>query len=89
MKKAHPIYDNDVDTGVYQSIGLIPNDSYVQQRFICIEDVLDGFYLKTDVVGDCDAVTLVLSVFDVVTLQHHLQAAKLDSNPKNLRDLNS
>ena len=65
VKKAHPIYDNDVDTGVYQSMGLMANDVTVHQRFVCIEDCLDGFYLKTDVVGNCENVTLVLTVLDV------------------------
>lgn len=87
VKKAHPIYNNDVDTGVYQSMGLLFNDTVVRQGFQCVEEHLDGFYLKTDVVGDCSNVTLVLTVLDgedgQVLSENRVSAAGLKSRKLN------
>lgn len=93
VNKAHPIYDNDVDTAVYQSMGLLSSEAVIHQRFICIEESLDGFYLKTDVVGDCDDITLIFTVRDVekdtVLSKNELSADGLKSRKLNYFKIDS
>ncbi|MGO5547918.1 hypothetical protein ACTQW9_01360 [Lachnospiraceae bacterium LCP19S3_B12] len=66
-KKTHGIYDNNVNTAVYSGIGVLAEGETVTQTFICQEDKLDGFSIKSDVSGNYGAATVFLKVMNAET----------------------
>ena len=65
--KTHKIYDNNVNTAHYSSLGIIPEGGSISQSFVCEEDVLDGFYIKCDPSGSCAETVVELQVIDAST----------------------
>lgn len=65
--KTHKIYDNNVNTAVYSAIGVLTEGQTVSQSFVCQEDVLDGFMIKADVLGDYKDAVVTVEVRDAAT----------------------
>jgi len=65
--KTHKIYDNNVNTAVYQGIGILTEDNTVTQSFTCQEDRLDGFMIKSDISGNYKSAKVNLTVRDAVS----------------------
>ncbi len=62
--KTHKIYDNNVNTAVYQAIGTLSEGEIISQTFVCQEDILNGFVLKSDVLGDYEDTQVMIRVLD-------------------------
>ena len=65
--KTHKIYDNNVNTAEYLAIGVLTEGQTVTQSFVCQEDVLDGFMIKSDVLGDYEDAVVTIRVRDAET----------------------
>lgn len=65
--KTHRIYNNDVNTAEYQAIGVLMEGEIVTQTFVSQEDVLDGFMIKSDVLGDYANTIVKIRVLDAET----------------------
>ena len=66
-KKTHKIYDNNVNTATYQSVGILQEQEVIQQTFVCAEEKLDGFMIKCDVSGNYGIATVSVKVRDPET----------------------
>lgn len=51
IAKANPIYDKKVDNSEYLSTGVVW-EGLMEQKFVCVEDTLDGVKVKVQVIGD-------------------------------------
>lgn len=67
--KTHRLYDNNVNTAVYTSIGVLSEGNVVTQSFLCQENTLDGFIIKSDVSGNYGDVKVAVRVLDAETGQ--------------------
>ena len=65
--RTHKIYDNNVNTATYSSIGVIQADGEILQSFVCEENEIDGFYIKCDPSGDYSNTVVKLQVIDAST----------------------
>lgn len=65
--KADRIYDNNINNVSYTDIGVLTEERSFSQRFICRQDTIDGFLIKTGVAGDTSAATVHLEVKDLTT----------------------
>ncbi len=65
--RTHKIYDNNVNTATYSSIGIIKDDGEVLQSFVCEENEIDGFYIKCDPSGDYANTVVKLTISDAAT----------------------
>ena len=81
-KKTHGIYDNNVNTAVYSGIGVLTEGETVTQTFICQEDELDGFLIKSDVSGNYEVATFFLKVMDAETGEVLTEGQESGSNVK-------
>ena len=81
-KKTHGIYDNNVNTAVYSGIGVLTEGETVTQTFICQEDELDGFLIKSDVSGNYEVATFFLKVMDAETGEVLTEGEESGSNVK-------
>ena len=81
-KKTHGIYDNNVNTAVYSCIGVLTEGETVTQTFICQEDELDGFLIKSDVSGNYEVATFFLKVMDAETGEVLTEGQESGSNVK-------
>jgi hypothetical protein len=78
--KTHKIYDNNVNTAVYQAIGVLQEGETVTQTFTSQEDVLNGFMIKSDVLGDYGNVEVTLRLFDAETGEQVSQGTEKGSS---------
>ncbi len=65
--RTHKIYDNNVNTAEYSSLGIISDGGSVSQSFVCEEDEIDGFYIKCDPSGNYAETVVELQVIDAET----------------------
>ena len=61
IAKMNMIYDKSVDNSEYISMGIL-EDQRVEQKFVCIEEKMDGIYAKCQVVGDVTDVKVRYSI---------------------------
>ena len=66
-KKTHKIYNNDVNTAVYEAINVLQDSETISQKFICKENQLDGFMIKAGVTGDYEDAVVSVEVKDAKT----------------------
>lgn len=65
--KSVRIYDNNVNTVSYVTIGVPEEGQVLTQEFVCREDRIHGFRIKAGVQGDASAVTVHLELKDAAT----------------------
>lgn len=63
-KKAHIIYDDNVNTASYISLGVNTQEQVLEQTFISEEDVVDGVAIKQTVSGDYGSVEVTVDILD-------------------------
>ena len=80
--KTHRIYDNNVNTASYVSLGIISEGNTVVQSFQCQEDELDGFVIKSDVLGNYEDVQVHLRVMDGETGQILAEGSEIGKKVK-------
>ena len=79
-RKANRIYDNNVNTISYADLGVLEDGRYISQEFICREDVIDGFIIKSSVAGNHADVTVHLQLKDAQTGEILAEASEQGSN---------
>lgn len=65
--KADRIYDNNINNVSYTDIGVLTEGRTFAQRFNCRRDSIDGFLIKTGVLGDASSAVVHLEVKDLTT----------------------
>lgn len=63
IAKPNNIYDKKVDNSEYLSTGVVCEGS-IEQKFVCVEDSLDGVKAKVQVIGDVRDVRVKYSLID-------------------------
>ncbi len=63
IAKPNNIYDKKVDTSEYLSTGVVC-EGVIEQKFVCVEDTLDGVKAKVQVIGDVRDVQVKYSLID-------------------------
>lgn len=83
IDKMHPLYDVDVETSEYISTGVL-YDGMIEQTFNMTEDMLDGMYVKCQIIGEADDVEVFYHVLDVelnqVVAEGSIKGAELKNN---------
>lgn len=79
-RKANRIYDNNVNTISYADLGVLEDGRYISQEFICREDVINGFIIKSSVAGNHADVTVHLQLKDAQTGEILAEASEQGSN---------
>lgn len=65
--KACRIYDNNVNSVSYADLGVLSEGQTISQRFICKEDTIHGFLIKSSVAGNHGPATVHLELKDAAT----------------------
>ena len=63
-KKAHIIYDDNVNTASFDSLGVNTEEQVLSQKFVAKEDVFDGVAIKQTVSGDHSISTVKVDIID-------------------------
>lgn len=63
IAKANNIYDKKVDNSEYLSTGVVC-EGVIEQKFVCVEDTLDGVKAKVQVIGDVQDVKIKYGLID-------------------------
>ena len=63
IAKPNNIYDKKVDNSEYLSTGVVCEGA-IEQKFVCVEDSLDGVKAKVQVIGDVRDVQVKYSLID-------------------------
>ncbi len=79
-RKANRIYDNNVNTISYADLGVLEEGRYISQEFICKEDVINGFIIKSSVAGNHAEVTVHLQLKDAQTGEILAETSEQGSN---------
>jgi len=67
IDKADRIYNNNVDTLSYVSVGVLENGEKFTQTIVCREDIINGFQIKNSIQGEHESATVRLEVRDAET----------------------
>ena len=65
--KTHKIYDNNVNTATYASLGVFLPQWSLTQDFLCEEDTINALLIKSDKAGDFENAVVHLTVTDAET----------------------
>ncbi len=65
--KASKIYDSNVNTISYTDLGVLENDQFITQKFVCSQDTVNGFMIKSSVCGNYGDVVVNIEVSDAQT----------------------
>lgn len=65
--KACRIYDNNVNSISYADLGVLTEDQTISQEFICREDTIHGFLIKSGISGDYGNSVVHLELKDAAT----------------------
>ena len=65
--KTHKIYDNNVNTATYASLGAFLPEWSLTQDFLCEEDTINALLIKSDRAGDFENAVVRLTVTDKET----------------------
>lgn len=81
--KMHPLFDTDVPTSEYISTGVL-YDGTIEQTFTMKENMLDGMYVKCQIMDQADDVEIMYELIDVesdqVVAEGSMPGSKLKNN---------